>query len=123
MHDRRGGRSSRSSSACARRKASSSRRSLVANGIRIEALADDGVVVPGQPVKVNVIVANRGDGEVAIKNVKIDGFDGDAACAMTAFTGGGFGFGGGAARGANAPPAAPMSDVSARTRSRTASRR
>ena len=35
----------------------------LAHGIKIEALADDGVVVPGQPVKVNVIVANRGDGE------------------------------------------------------------
>ena len=43
---------------------------------RVEALADDGVVVPGQPVKVNVIVANRGAGEVAIKQVKFDGFDG-----------------------------------------------
>ena len=44
---------------------------LLAGGIKIEALADDGVVVPGQPVKVNVIVANRGTGEVAIKQVKI----------------------------------------------------
>ena len=46
--------------------------------MKIEALADDGVVVPGQPVKVNVIVANRGAGDVAIKKVKFDGFDGDA---------------------------------------------
>src|SRR6185436_13040081 len=64
---------------------------VFAHGIKIEALADDGVVVPGQPVKVNVIVANRGTGDVAIKNVKFDGFQGDAACAMTAFTPG-FGF-------------------------------
>src|SRR3954471_5357478 len=49
----------------------------LAHGIKIEALADDGVVVPGQAVKVNVIVANRGNGEVVIKNVKIDGFQGD----------------------------------------------
>ena len=48
---------------------------VLAHGVKIEALADDGVVVPGQPVKVNVIVANRGTGEVAIKNVKFDGFD------------------------------------------------
>jgi LmbE family N-acetylglucosaminyl deacetylase len=84
----------------------------IAHGIRIEALADDGVVVPGQAVKVNVIVANRGTGDVAIKNVKIAGFDGDATCAMTAFTGGGFGFvggrGGRGGRGANAPPPLPM---------------
>ena len=41
---------------------------MLAHGIKIEALADDGVVVPGQPVKVNVIVANRGAGDITIKN-------------------------------------------------------
>jgi LmbE family N-acetylglucosaminyl deacetylase len=75
---------------------------VLAHGIRIEALADDGVVVPGQPVKVNVIVANRGNGDIAVKNVKFDGFDGDTSCAMTAFSGGGFFF-----PGANRGPAAP----------------
>src|SRR5438105_3218714 len=40
---------------------------LLANGVKIEALADDGVVVPGQTVKVNVIVANHGAAEIAIK--------------------------------------------------------
>ena len=106
--------STRSTSASARRKASSSRRSCSPSGIKIEVLADDGVVVPGQPVKVNVIVANRGAGEVAIKNVKFDGFEGDAACEMVAFTGGGFGFPGGGRGGrggANAPPPQPMSSV------------
>ena len=68
-------RNTRSISGSVRRKTSSSRRSLLAKGIKLEALADDGVVVPGQPVKVNVIVANRGAGEVAIKQVKFDGFD------------------------------------------------
>ena len=48
---------------------------VLAHGVKIEALADDGVLVPGQTAKVNVIVANRGNGEVAIKNVKFDGFD------------------------------------------------
>ncbi len=85
----------------------------LADGIKIEALANDGVVVPGQPVKVNVIVANRGAVDVTVKQVKVDGFEGDAACNMTAFTGGGFGFpGGGRGRGnANAQPAQPMSTV------------
>src|SRR5258708_14521653 len=87
-----------------------------AHGLKIEALADDGVVVPGQPVKVNVIVANRGLGEVAIKSVKFDGFQPStpstssgqagsgqgAECAMTAFSGGGFFF-----PRANRRPAAP----------------
>ena len=57
---------------------------LVANGVRVEALADDGVVVPGQPVKVSVIIANRGVTEVTVKTVKFDGLEGDAACTLTA---------------------------------------
>ena len=86
---------------------------VLAHGVKIEALADDGVVVPGQPVKVNVIVANRGNGEVAIKNVKLDGFDpptgsGQAGvCEMTAFSGGGFFF-----PGANRRPAVPEAAMS-----------
>ena len=95
---------------------------VLAHGVKIEALADDGVVVPGQPVKVNVIIANRGVGEVAIKQVKFDGFEGDPStgsgqaqgCAMTAFTGGGFGFPGGGRGGrggANAPAPQPMPSV------------
>jgi LmbE family N-acetylglucosaminyl deacetylase len=73
--------------------------SLIANGIRVEALADDGVVVSGQPVKVNVIVANRGASEVAIKGVKFSGFEGDGACVLTLAT----------AAGRGAAPAAPGS--------------
>ena len=51
MAHRRGRAGSRSTSACARRKASSSR-PRPRQRRPIEALADDGVVVPGQPVKV-----------------------------------------------------------------------
>ena len=47
---------------------------LLANGVRVEALADDGVVVPGQAVKVNVIVANRGAADVTVKQVRFHGF-------------------------------------------------
>ena len=94
----------------------------IASGLKIEALADDGIVVPGQPVKVNVIVANRGSVDVAIKQVKFEGFSGESACTLTAFTGGGFGFPGGGpstgsgrgrgrGRGADAPAAQPMSSV------------
>ena len=80
---------------------------VLAHGVKIEALADDGVVVPGQPVKVNVIVANRGNGEVAIKNVKFEGFGGDTTCTMTAFNGGGFFFPGASRRPAASEPAMP----------------
>ena len=39
---------------------------LLAGGIRLEALADDGLVVPGQPVKLTVIAANRGASAIAL---------------------------------------------------------
>ncbi len=55
------------------------------------------MVVPGQPLKITAIVANRGDGEVAVKKVAFDGLDGDAACELTAVT---------ASRGRGAAPAA-----------------
>ena len=87
---------------------------LVANGIRVEALADDGVVVPGQPVKVSVIIANRGAAEVTVKQVKFDGFEGDAACTLTAAVAGGGG-GGGRGAGPDGPaaraPAPPISSL------------
>lgn len=52
---------------------------LLANGLEIEALADDGVVVPGQTVKVSVIVANHG-ADVAVKGIGLAGFDGGMSC-------------------------------------------
>jgi LmbE family N-acetylglucosaminyl deacetylase len=59
---------------------------VAANGVRIDALADDGVVVPGQPVKVSLIVANRGAADVKVKQVKFDGFSGEPSCSLTAVT-------------------------------------
>src|SRR5262245_60284456 len=74
---------------------------LLANSIRIEALADDGVVVPGQPVAVSLVVANRGQNDVTVKQVRFEGFQGDANCVLTAPVAGGRGRG-------NAPvPAGP----------------
>jgi len=84
---------------------------IIAQGVKIEAFADDGLVVPGQSVKVNVLVANRGAADVTVKQVSVDGFQGGANCAMTAFNGGGFAFGGGRGRGANRPPEQPMSTI------------
>lgn len=84
---------------------------ILAQGAKVEAFADDGLVVAGQRVKVNVLVANRGAGDVTVKQVKLDGFESAADCAMTAFNGGGFGFGGGRGRGGNRPPEPPMSTV------------
>src|SRR5262245_16054898 len=74
---------------------------LLANSIRIEALADDGVVVPGQPVAVSLIVANRGTTDVTVKQVKFEGFQGGGNCVLTAPAAGGRGRG-------HTPPAAGL---------------
>jgi LmbE family N-acetylglucosaminyl deacetylase len=53
----------------------------LASGLRFEALADDGLVVAGQPLKLTLIAANRGGVPARIDDVSFRGFDGDAgAC-------------------------------------------
>jgi len=86
---------------------------IIANGLRIDALSDDGIVVPGQDVKLSLIVANNGANEVAIRQAKFDGFTGDGACTLSQVTQQ-FGFGGrgrGGRGGANAPPPVPLSTL------------
>ena len=56
------------------------RAALLAHGVRLEALADDGVVTPGQGVTVEVLAANRGGEAVTVRGVALAGFDGGAAC-------------------------------------------
>ena len=51
---------------------------ILAHGVRVEALAVDGVVTPGQPVRVSALVANRGMADIAVRRVTFDGFDGAA---------------------------------------------
>ena len=87
---------------------------LFANNVRIETLADDGLVVPGQAVRVTTIVANRGAADVTVKEVGFGGFDSPGACAMTLVTssnifGGPGGPGGG--RGGRPVPAQPISTL------------
>jgi hypothetical protein len=53
---------------------------LLAHGLRVDVLADDGLVVGGQPIRVSIIVANRGRTGIDIRRVGVDGFDGDAGC-------------------------------------------
>ena len=55
------------------------RAALLAHGVRLEALADDGVVTPGQSVTVELLAANRGDAPVAVRSVTLTGFGGRAA--------------------------------------------
>jgi LmbE family N-acetylglucosaminyl deacetylase len=56
------------------------RAAVLAQAVRIDVLADDGVVFAGQPVRVQAIVANRGSAGLGVKKISLSGFDGDAAC-------------------------------------------
>jgi hypothetical protein len=54
---------------------------VLAQALRIDATANDGLVVPGQPVRVSVVVGNRGSGDLGVARVTLLGFDGPGACA------------------------------------------
>ncbi len=85
---------------------------LLANNVRLEVLADDGVVVPGQAVSVTTMVANRGAAPVAVKQVRYSGFDAPGACTMTEVASANiFGAMGPGGRRGSAPPARPLSTL------------
>ena len=54
---------------------------IAAHGLTFEAIADDGLVVPGQPLKVAVVAINRGATDVTVAAIDVAGFSGPAACA------------------------------------------
>ena len=53
---------------------------LAAHGVTVDAVADDGLVIPGQPVKLSLLSVNRGASDVAITGVTVAGFDSPTAC-------------------------------------------
>jgi LmbE family N-acetylglucosaminyl deacetylase len=56
---------------------------VLAHGLRFEALADDGVVTPGQPVKVTLIAANRGGAAITLDSITVEGLDGETPACQT----------------------------------------
>jgi LmbE family N-acetylglucosaminyl deacetylase len=52
---------------------------VLTHGIRVEALADDGTVVAGQPVKLSIVAGNNGPDDVFLKSVVFAGLDGQPA--------------------------------------------
>ena len=79
---------------------------VLANSVQVDVLANDGIVTPGQSVRLSLTVANRGVTDVAVKQVNFDGFSGNAGCTLTAVTApAGFGRG----RASAAPPGPPIS--------------
>ena len=51
---------------------------LAAHGLTFDAVADDGLVVAGQPVELSLLAVNRGGTEVSVSDVTIAGFDAPA---------------------------------------------
>ncbi|HEU5022423.1 MAG TPA: NEW3 domain-containing protein, partial [Bryobacteraceae bacterium] len=53
---------------------------LAANNVTFDAVADDGLVIPGQPIHLNVLAVNHGTADLSVTKVEIAGFDSPAAC-------------------------------------------
>ena len=84
-------RNTRSISVSLAKRTSSSRPSSPPTAMRIEALADDGVVMRGQPVKLSIAVANNGADDVSIAGVDIAGLSAaSASCQATVKKGSSF---------------------------------
>ena len=54
---------------------------IAAHGLTFQAVANDGLVVAGQPIQVAIGATNRGGTEVTVSDVSISGFDNPSACA------------------------------------------
>ncbi len=54
---------------------------LAAHGLSFEAIADDGLVIAGQPVKVSLAAVNRGASDVSVASVAVSGFAAAPTCA------------------------------------------
>ena len=57
---------------------------ILTHGLRLEALADDGLVTPDQPVRLSALVVNHGQADVTVRGVTLAGFDGAALDCETA---------------------------------------
>jgi LmbE family N-acetylglucosaminyl deacetylase len=61
---------------------------LLAAGISIDAISDDGLVYGGQPLKVTVLAVNRGSADVSLTDVKLQGFTSAGSCKPATVAGG-----------------------------------
>jgi LmbE family N-acetylglucosaminyl deacetylase len=56
---------------------------LAAHGLSFDAVADDGLVIAGQPVKLSLLAVNHGPSDVSVTGISIDGLDASVACAAS----------------------------------------
>jgi hypothetical protein len=61
---------------------------LAAHDLSFDAVADDGLVIRGQPVKLTLLAVNRGSSPVTVTGVSIEGFEGPARCTPSEVAGG-----------------------------------
>ena len=54
---------------------------LAAHGLSFDAVADDGLVVDGERLKLSLLAVNRGPSEISVSDVAVAGFDRPARCA------------------------------------------
>ena len=54
---------------------------LAAYGLTFDAVADDGLVIAGQPVKLSILAVNHGTSDVSVRGVSIAGLDVRVPCA------------------------------------------
>jgi hypothetical protein len=54
---------------------------VLAQSLRIDAIANDGLIVPGQPLSVTVAIGNRGAADLPIATISLLGLDGQSGCA------------------------------------------
>jgi LmbE family N-acetylglucosaminyl deacetylase len=57
---------------------------LLAHGLTFDAVADDGLVVAGQAVKLTLVAVNRGASDVSVTGVSTAGFDSPGSCRTAA---------------------------------------
>jgi LmbE family N-acetylglucosaminyl deacetylase len=57
----------------------------LAYALRLEALADDGLVAVGQPVRLSILGAHSGPDAIAVNGVRVAGFEGTAPACPAAF--------------------------------------
>ena len=62
---------------------------VLAQGMRVDVLADDGLVFGGQPIKTTTVIANRGPEPIQVRRVTLAGFEGEAGCAPAEVRSGG----------------------------------
>ncbi|HEV3141964.1 MAG TPA: NEW3 domain-containing protein, partial [Vicinamibacterales bacterium] len=54
---------------------------IAAHGLTFDAVADDGLVIGGQPVRLSLLAVNRGSSDVGVVDVSVAGFDTPSTCA------------------------------------------